>query len=134
MTATSKPGNRSPALLPVWFHEPDPTPGCGSVDRIAASDDSVLRVLRDPSFGRYFVGTAISNAGQFMQTLAVPFYMNELTDSNAWVGASGFAALVPAMLVTPIAGTLCDRMSRKLLLMGSLRPRPWSPPCFSCSL
>lgn len=55
-----------------------------------------------------------------MQTLAVPFYMIELTGSNAWVGAVGFAGLVPAMLATPIAGTLCDRMSRKLILMGSM--------------
>ncbi|MCB0993636.1 MAG: MFS transporter [Acidimicrobiales bacterium] len=55
-----------------------------------------------------------------MQALAVPFYMNDLTDSNAWVGAAGFAALVPAVLATPLVGTLCDRMSRKRLLMASL--------------
>ncbi len=55
-----------------------------------------------------------------MQALAVPFYMNDLTDSNAWVGAAAFAVLVPALLMTPVAGIWADRISRKTILFGAL--------------
>ncbi len=54
-----------------------------------------------------------------MQSLAVPFYVNELTDSNWWVGSSAFAVLIPSLIVTPVAGIWCDRISRKAILFGS---------------
>ena len=43
--------------------------------------------------------------------------MNELTDSNAWVGAVAFCMFFPSFLVTPIAGTLADRVSRRMILI-----------------
>ena len=54
-----------------------------------------------------------------MQSLAVPFYMNELTDSNFWVGSSAFAVLIPSLIMTPVAGIWSDRISRKAILFGS---------------
>lgn len=45
--------------------------------------------------------------------------MNQLTDSNAWVGAAGFAGLAPAVFATPVAGILSDRFSRRRLLVGA---------------
>tara|TARA_B100001079_G_scaffold271006_1_gene287009 strand:- start:1042 stop:2175 length:1134 start_codon:yes stop_codon:yes gene_type:complete len=51
--------------------------------------------------------------------LATPFLVNELTDSNTWVGAASFVALIPAVVGTPLSGTLADRMDRRrLLLLG----------------
>ncbi|MCS5665416.1 MAG: MFS transporter, partial [Acidimicrobiales bacterium] len=50
---------------------------------------------------------------------ATPFLVNELTDSNTWVGAASFVALIPAVVGTPLSGTLADRMDRRrLLLLG----------------
>jgi MFS family permease len=43
--------------------------------------------------------------------------MNELTDSNAWVGAVAFAAFFPSFLVTPLAGILSDRIDRRTVLI-----------------
>ena len=83
------------------------------------SQPSALRALSHRSFLLFFIGVTIATTGQFMQSMAVPFYMNELTDSNSWVGASAFAVLVPSLVMTPVAGIWSDRMSRKGILFGS---------------
>ena len=86
---------------------------------IVPAQPSALRALSHRGFRLFFIGVSIATTGQFMQSLAVPFYMNELTDSNAWVGASAFAVLVPSLLMTPVAGIWSDRISRKAILFGS---------------
>ena len=63
-------------------------------------------------------GTAMSNAGSYMQLTAVPFVLFELTDSNAWVGAAAFAGLFLSVLVGPFAGIAIDRFSQKAVLMA----------------
>ncbi|WP_419926618.1 MFS transporter [Candidatus Poriferisocius sp.] len=78
-----------------------------------------FRALSHRSFRLFFIGVSIATTGQFMQSLAVPFYMNELTDSNFWVGGSAFAVLVPSLIMTPVAGIWSDRISRKAILFGS---------------
>ncbi len=80
---------------------------------------SPLRALSHRGFRLFFIGVSIATTGQFMQSLAVPFYMNQLTDSNWWVGSSAFAVLIPSLFMTPVAGIWSDRMSRKALLFGS---------------
>lgn len=67
----------------------------------------------------YFVAAFVSNAGTFMQSIGVPFVMYDLTHRNAWVGASVFAGMVPSLLMSPLAGTLSDRVSRRKLLLTS---------------
>ncbi len=98
----------------------DQTGHRGKYCRLIVPDQpSALRALSHRSFLLFFVGVTIATTGQFMQSLAVPFYMNELTDSNAWVGSSAFAVLVPSLIMTPVAGIWSDRMSRKGILFGS---------------
>ena len=80
---------------------------------------TALRALSHRSFLLFFIGVSIATTGQFMQSLAVPFYMNELTDSNFWVGSSAFAVLIPSLIMTPVAGIWSDRISRKAILSGS---------------
>ncbi len=86
---------------------------------IVPAQPSALRALSHRSFMLFFIGVSIATTGQFMQSLAVPFYMNELTDSNFWVGSSAFAVLVPSLIMTPVAGIWSDRISRKAILFGS---------------
>jgi len=76
-----------------------------------------FRSLRRRDFRLFFTAITVVGVGQFLQALAAPFLVNELTDSNAWVGAAGFAVLFPAMLTTPVAGILSDRMDRRRLLL-----------------
>ncbi len=80
---------------------------------------TALRALSHRSFLLFFIGVSIATTGQFMQSLAVPFYVNELTDSNFWVGSSAFAVLIPSLIMTPVAGIWCDRINRKAILFGS---------------
>ncbi len=86
---------------------------------IVSAPPSALRALSHRSFLLFFIGVTIATSGQFMQSLAVPFYVNELTDSNFWVGGSAFAVLVPSLIMTPVAGIWSDRISRKAILLGS---------------
>lgn len=55
----------------------------------------------------------------FMQALGVPFVLYSLTKSATWVGAGGFCGQFAAFLVTPLAGTLADRVSRRTVLIVS---------------
>ncbi|WP_420638357.1 MFS transporter [Candidatus Poriferisocius sp.] len=80
---------------------------------------SALRALSHRSFLLFFLGVSVATTGQFMQSLAVPFYVKELTDSNFWVGSTAFAVLIPSLFMTPVAGIWSDRVSRKALLFGS---------------
>ena len=72
--------------------------------------------LRVTMFRRFLICVSISNIGQFLQGLMVPFVVNELTDSNAWVGFAGFMGLIPMVFATPISGLLADRMDRRSIL------------------
>ncbi|MCP4843603.1 MAG: MFS transporter [Actinomycetia bacterium] len=76
-----------------------------------------LAPLRHVAFARFLLANTTSAVGQFLQGLAVPFLINQMTDSNTWVGAAAFAALIPAVVTTPISGTLADRIDRKRILL-----------------
>ncbi len=75
--------------------------------------------LRHVSFARFLLANTVCTVGQFLQGLAVPFLINQMTDSNTWVGAAAFASLIPAVVTTPISGTLADRVDRKRILVAA---------------
>jgi len=76
--------------------------------------------LRYPAFARFALGSTFCGVAQFLAGLATPFLINQLTDSNSWVGAASFAALLPAVIGTPFAGALADQMDRRLLLLAGI--------------
>ena len=76
--------------------------------------------LRHPAFARFALGSTLCGVAQFLAGLATPFLINQLTDSNSWVGAASFAALLPAVIGTPFAGALADQMDRRLLLLAGI--------------
>ena len=76
--------------------------------------------LANRSYSVYLASSFVSNIGTFMQSLGVPFILYELTERNAWVGASVAATMGPSLIVIPIAGVLADRVSRKLILLVSI--------------
>lgn len=51
-----------------------------------------------------------------MQMIAVQALLFDLTDSGTWLGLSTVVTLVPALLLTPYAGVLADRISRVRIL------------------
>ena len=78
--------------------------------------DAVV-ALRVPEFKRFWFAALISSSGSWLQGLASPFVMFQITQSGAWVGASVFAIMLPMAIVGPLAGPLADRISRRQILL-----------------
>jgi predicted MFS family arabinose efflux permease len=68
--------------------------------------------LRNPNFGLYTAGSAISLIGMWMQRIAVGWLTWQLTGSGFWLGIVAFADFFPVVLVGPIAGAAADRWDR----------------------
>jgi MFS family permease len=75
--------------------------------------------LRERNFALFFTAAAISNAGSWMQLVALPAILFDLTNSATWLGISSVASLVPAVVLTPYAGVLADRVSRRTILIAT---------------
>ena len=79
-----------------------------------------LRSLRHQNFRRYYVGQTVSQLGSWMQSTPVMWLAYRLTESTAATGMIGFLAMAPYIFITPLAGALSDRVSRRKLLMTVL--------------
>ena len=75
-----------------------------------------FRVLRDRDFAIFFGAALISNSGSWMQSIAAPYVLYQLTHSTTWLGIGAFMAFFPALCVGPLAGSLADRFPRKTIL------------------
>jgi MFS family permease len=76
-----------------------------------------LRSLRSPNFRAYYIGQAVSQLGSWMQSVAITWLAYRLSGSTAATGMVGFLAMAPYIFVTPIAGALSDRVSRRKVLI-----------------
>ena len=76
-----------------------------------------FRVLRDRDFAVFWSAALVSNTGSWMQTIAVPFVVYQMTHSTTWLGFAAFMKFIPAMIVGPLGGSLADRHSRKTILL-----------------
>ncbi|MDH4568018.1 MFS transporter [Pseudomonas sp. BN414] len=79
---------------------------------------TAIRALRHPNFRLYFAGQAISTLGSWLQQVALAWLIYRLTGSAALLGITTFAALVPQLLVGPLAGAWIDRHDKRRLLIG----------------
>ena len=76
-----------------------------------------LRALRHRDFALFWTAAAISNGGGWMQMVAVPALLYDMTGSSTWLGVASMASLLPAVFLTLHAGVLADRMSRRRILL-----------------
>jgi len=76
-----------------------------------------IRSLGYRNFRLYWTGQVISQVGTWMQIVAQGWVVYNLTDSPLMLGLVNFAALVPVVPVSLLAGVLSDRFSRKKLIM-----------------
>ncbi len=65
----------------------------------------------------FFGGSLVAWTGLWMHRIAVAWLAWELTDSAAWVGVVAFCDLAPAVVVSPFAGAVADRVDRVRLSM-----------------
>ena len=68
-------------------------------------------------FSLFWTAALVSNTGNWMQTITVPFVIDQMTHSTVWVGVAAFCSFFPSTIVGPLAGSLADRYSRRSVLM-----------------
>ena len=73
--------------------------------------------LENREFRLYFSGQAISLIGGFAYNVGMGWLAFRLTGSVALLGAIGFAQLAPTLFLSPVAGMLADRYSRRKILI-----------------
>jgi MFS family permease len=65
-----------------------------------------------------WTGAVLSNTGTWMQTIALGWYVFQLTHSAFWVSFITFANFAPIVL-SPLGGVYTDRFDRKRILVGT---------------
>jgi len=73
---------------------------------------AVFRTLQIPNFRNYMAGNLFSQAGMWVQRIAVGWLTWELTKNPTWLGAMAMADFFPNVIMAPLAGALADRMDR----------------------
>jgi MFS family permease len=78
-----------------------------------------VRPLRVTAYRRMWVGNGLSFFGYQFTSVAVPVEMFAITNSSAWVGLLGLAALVPLLVFGLWGGAAADVVDRRKLLLAS---------------
>ncbi len=80
-------------------------------------DRSYRALFRVPSMARILAGMQIARIGQSMVSVAMVLFTLTTYHSAELAGVVTFVAIVPGMLVSPIAGALLDRHGRSRLVL-----------------
>ena len=86
------------------------------VQAARALSDRFLPALAHSDYRKLWVATLCSQSAAWALIIARGSLVKELTDSNAWVGAVTFAAMIPGVAMAPIGGYLADRFDRQTVL------------------
>jgi MFS family permease len=78
---------------------------------------STFAALRHRNFRLYFGGQLISNIGTWMQSIAQGWVVYQIGHSELTLGLVAFASAIPILLISPWAGVIVDRISRRNLLI-----------------
>jgi MFS family permease len=86
-----------------------------------AEPDTGLRhafaAFRYRDFTLFWSAALVSNTGNWMQSITVPYVLYRMTHSGTWLGIAAFANFFPALAVGPWAGSLADRFSRRTIVL-----------------
>jgi MFS family permease len=76
-----------------------------------------LGVLRNGAFRRYIIGSAISDTGTWMQTMAQAWLMTTLTSSALMLGLVNLCAGLPMIALSMVGGSAADRFDKRKILL-----------------
>jgi MFS family permease len=76
-----------------------------------------VRAFKHRDFAVFWTGALASNTGSWVQNLAVPYVLYQVTKSAFWVGLATFTQFLPAMVLGPLAGSIADRFDRRRVLL-----------------
>ena len=78
-----------------------------------------MRALAHRNYRFYFVGQAVSILGSWIQQVSLAWLVYRITGSAALLGVTAFCALVPQLLVGPLAGAWIDKQDKKKWLLAA---------------
>ena len=73
--------------------------------------------LRERNFRLYWLGQAVSNTGNWMQIVALSWFVLQLTGNPITIGLLGLAQSLPVFALSLVGGMLADRFPRLQLLI-----------------
>ena len=80
---------------------------------------NIFRSLQYRNYRLFFGGQGISLIGTWIQRIAMPWMVYDLTKSVLLLGVVGFAGQIPTFLLSPFAGVLTDRWNRYHILIAT---------------
>jgi MFS family permease len=78
---------------------------------------SVWSVLGIRDYRRLWIADVVSDAGSFITFIALAVYVHQLTGTAVAVGIALSLRTIPWFTIGPIAGTLADRLDRRLIMV-----------------
>lgn len=78
-----------------------------------------FRAFKHRNFSIFWFGALLSNVGVWLNNLAVPFVLYDITGSAVWVGLASVAQFLPGVLLGPLGGSLADRHDRRKVLLAT---------------
>jgi MFS family permease len=87
--------------------------------KLLAGLKEIFRSFRYRNYRLFFGGQSISLIGTWIQRIAVPWLVYDLTNSPFLLGLVGFAGQIPTFLVSPFAGVLTDRWNKYRILIAT---------------
>ena len=85
-------------------------------DAAVALRKDTFASLSNPNFRKYYAGQAVSNVGNWMQTIGQSWLVLELTGSATAIGAVVACQTLPVLLLGPYGGVVADRADKRRLL------------------
>jgi MFS family permease len=77
----------------------------------------LLGALRHRNYRLFFTGQVISTVGTWMQSIAQPWLVLQLTHSGLWVGLVLAAQFTPVLVAGPVGGLVADRFPKRRVLL-----------------
>jgi len=87
--------------------------------RIFDSFKNIFRSLKYRNFRLFFGGQSISLIGTWIQRIAMPWLVYDISHSVILLGIVGFAGQIPTFLLAPFAGVIVDRRNRYYILIAT---------------
>lgn len=81
--------------------------------------NQVLNALKNRNLSLYVIGVFLSKIGDKIYLLAMPWLIYELTGSAFGMGLMFLVETIPFIFISPIAGLLADKFSRRNILIIS---------------
>lgn len=93
----------------------------GRVKKISVAErlKTVFRSLKYRNYRLFFSGQSISLIGTWMQRIAMPWLVYNITGSPFLLGLVSFAGQIPTFILSPLAGVLTDRWDKYRVLLGT---------------